>query len=153
MAALTYQSQLMAATAANAAQRMDQYVQTLAQQQEQLQQSQHQIMEQLAALTLNHEEGGCGVGQQGCPHPPPPTPFAPNQFGRHNLGYRSGQGRGRGCGRGRGLPVFTAGHTTPPMSITTGRTHTFPAPHTPGWGYFSPMPQAQINMPYSNTTK
>jgi hypothetical protein len=42
MAALTYQSQLTAATAANTPQRMDQYVQTLAQQQEQLQQLQHQ---------------------------------------------------------------------------------------------------------------
>jgi hypothetical protein len=154
MAALTYQSQLMAATAANASQRMDQYVQTLAQQQEQLQQLQHQIMEQLAALALNHGEGGRRVGQQGCPHPHPPTPFAPNQLGRHNFGYRGGQGRGRRCSRGPGLPVFTAGHTTPPMSITTGWTHTFLAPHTPGSrGYFSPMPQAQINAPYSNTTK
>jgi hypothetical protein len=138
MAALTYQSQLTAATAANASQRMDQYVQTLAQEQEQLQQSQHQIMEQLAALTLNHGEGGRGVGRQGRPHPPPPTPFAPNQLGCHNFGYRGGQGRGRGCGRGHGLPVFMAGHTTPPMSITTGRIHKFPAPHTPGSrGYFS----------------
>ncbi len=154
MVALTYQSQLTAATAANAAEQMDQYVQTLAQQQEQLQQLQHQIMDQLVALTLNHGEGGHGVEQQGRPHPPPPTPFAPNQFGCHNFGYRGGQGRSHGRGRGRGLPVFTASHTTPPMSITTGRTHTFPAPHTPGsWGYFSPMPQAQINAPHSNTTK
>jgi hypothetical protein len=57
MAALTYQSQLMAATAANTSERMDQYVHTLAQQQEQLQQTQHQLMVQLAALTLNHGEG------------------------------------------------------------------------------------------------
>ncbi len=133
---------------------MDQYVQMLTQQQEQLHQMQHQIMEQLAALTLNHGEGGRGVGQQGCPHPPPPTPFASNQFGRHNFGNRGGQGRGCGRGRGRGLPTCTGGHTIPPMSIITGRTHTFPAPHTPGsWGYFTPMPQAQINAPYSNTTK
>jgi hypothetical protein len=62
MAALTYQSQLMAATAANTSQLMDQYVQMLAQQQEQLQQSQYQIMKQLATLTLNHGEEGCGVG-------------------------------------------------------------------------------------------
>ena len=154
MAAMTYQSQLTAATVTNASQRMDQYVQMLTQQQEQLHQMQHQIMEQLAALTLNHGEGGRGVGQQGCPHPPPPTPFASNQFGRHNFGNRGGQGRGCRRSRGRGLPAFTGGHTIPPMSITTGRTHTFPAPHTPGsHGYFSLMPQAQINMPYSNTTK
>jgi hypothetical protein len=63
MAALTYQSQLTAATAANASERMDQYVHTLAQQQEQLQQMQHQLMVQLAALTLNHGKGQ-GVGQQ-----------------------------------------------------------------------------------------
>jgi hypothetical protein len=61
MAALTYQSQLTAATTANVSQRMD-HVQMLAQQQEQLQQTQHQIMEQLAALTLNHGEGGRRVG-------------------------------------------------------------------------------------------
>jgi hypothetical protein len=141
--AMTYQSQLMAATATNASQRMDQYVQTLMQQQEQLHQTQHQIMEQLAALTPNHGERGLGVGQQGRPHPPPPTPFAPNQFGCLNFGNHGGQGCGCGCGRGRGLPTFTGGHTIPPMSITTGRTHTFPAPHTPGSrGYFTPMPQA-----------
>jgi hypothetical protein len=57
MAALTYQSQLTAATAANTSERMDQYVHTPAQQQEQLQQTQHQLMVQLAALTLNHGEG------------------------------------------------------------------------------------------------
>jgi hypothetical protein len=114
MAALTYQSQLTAATATNASQRMDQYVQTLAQQQEQLHQMQHQIMEQLAALSLNHGNGYRGVGRQGCPHPPPPTPFAPNQFGHHNFGNQGRQGRGRGRGRGRGPPAFTGGHTTPP---------------------------------------
>jgi hypothetical protein len=57
MAALTYQSQLTAATAANASERMDQYVHTLAQQQEHLHQTQHQLMVQLAGLTLNHGKG------------------------------------------------------------------------------------------------
>ncbi len=57
MAALTYQSQITAATAANSSERMDQYVHTLAQQQEQLQQTQHQLMVQLATLTLNHGKG------------------------------------------------------------------------------------------------
>jgi hypothetical protein len=114
MAALTYQSQLTAATATNASQRMDQYVQTLTQQQEQLHQMQHQIMEQLATLSLNHGNGDRGVGRQGRPHPPPPTPFAPNQFGCHNFGNGGEQGRGRGSGRGCGPPAFTGGHTTPP---------------------------------------
>jgi hypothetical protein len=57
MAAQTYQSQLTAATAANTSERMDQYVHTLAQQQKQLQQMQHQLMVHLAALTLNHGKG------------------------------------------------------------------------------------------------
>jgi hypothetical protein len=57
MAALTYQSQLAAANAANTSERMDQYVHTLAQQQKQLQQTQHQLMAQLATLTLNHGKG------------------------------------------------------------------------------------------------
>jgi hypothetical protein len=53
---------------------MDQYVHTLAQQQEQLPQTQHQLMVQLAALTLNHGEGR-GVGQQRHPNIPPPPPL------------------------------------------------------------------------------
>jgi hypothetical protein len=75
MAALTYQSQLTAATAANTSERTDQYVHTLAQQQEQLQQTQHQLMVQLAALTLIHGKGR-GVGRQRRPNiPPPPSPL------------------------------------------------------------------------------
>jgi hypothetical protein len=115
---------------------------------------QHQIMEQLAALSLNHGNGDRRVGQQGRLYPPPPTPFAPNQFGRHNFGNRGGQGRGHGRSRGHGPPAFTGGHTTPPMSITTWRAHTFLAPPTLGGrGYFTPMPQAQVAAPYSNITK
>jgi hypothetical protein len=74
MAALTYQSQLMAATAANASQQMDQYVQMLVQHQEQLKQTQHQIMEQLATLTLNHGEGGRNRDVPIHLHPPPLHP-------------------------------------------------------------------------------
>ncbi len=92
MAALTYQSQLTVATAANASERMDQYVHTLAQQQEQLQQTQHQLMVQLAALTLNHGKGQ-GVGRQRRPNIPPPPPFAPSQLGHHNYRQQGGQGR------------------------------------------------------------
>ena len=46
MAALTYQSQLTATTATNLSQQMGQYLQTLAHQQDQLHQNQHQMMEQ-----------------------------------------------------------------------------------------------------------
>ena len=46
MAALAYQSQLTATTAANLSQQMGQYLQTLAHQQDQLHQNQHQMMEQ-----------------------------------------------------------------------------------------------------------
>ena len=45
MAALTYQSQLTATTVANSSQQMGQYIQTLAHQQDQLHQNQHQMME------------------------------------------------------------------------------------------------------------
>jgi hypothetical protein len=58
MVALTYQSQLTATTAANSSQQMDQYVQTLAHWQEQLQKNQHQIMEQMAALLFNQSNAG-----------------------------------------------------------------------------------------------
>ena len=50
MAALTYQSQLTATTAANSSQHMGQYIQTLAHQQDLLHQYQHQMTEQMAAL-------------------------------------------------------------------------------------------------------
>ena len=46
MAALAYQSKLTATTAANLSQQMGQYLQTLAHQQDQLHQNQHQMMEQ-----------------------------------------------------------------------------------------------------------
>jgi hypothetical protein len=95
MAALTYQSQLTATTATILSQRMDQYLQTLAHQQEQLHQNQHQIIKQLAALSFNQSNAGQGIGRQGC-GPPPQAPFAPIQFGGNNFKSRGGQGRGRG---------------------------------------------------------
>ncbi len=84
MVALNYQSQITANMATNFSQQMDQYVQTLAHQQEQLHQNQHQIIEQLAALSFNQSVAGQGVGCQGC-GPPPKAPFAPIQFGGNNF--------------------------------------------------------------------
>jgi hypothetical protein len=74
MADLTYQSQLTATTAASSSQQMDQYVQTLAHQQEQLQKNQHQIMEQMAALSFNQSNAGQGIGRQRRSPPPPGAP-------------------------------------------------------------------------------
>jgi hypothetical protein len=107
MAALTYQNHLTAATAANAS------LQALAQQQEQLHQTQHQIIKQLAALLINQSNAGQGIGRHGRGPPHPPAPFAPNQFGRNKFSSCSGQGRGHGCGRGHGPPVFNAGRAPP----------------------------------------
>jgi hypothetical protein len=87
MAALTYQSPPMAATAANSS------LQALAQQQEQLHQTQHQIIEQLATLLINQSIAGQGIRRHGRGPPHPPAPFAPNQFGCNNFGSRSKQGR------------------------------------------------------------
>jgi hypothetical protein len=84
MAALTYRSQIMANTAANSSQQMNQYVQTLAHQQEQLHQNQHQIIKQLAALSFNQSVAGRGIGRQGR-GPPPQALFAPIQFGGNNF--------------------------------------------------------------------
>jgi hypothetical protein len=107
MAALTYQSHLTAATAANSS------LQALAQQQEQLHQNQHQIIEQLAALSINQSNARQGIRCHGCGPPCPPAPFAPNQFGRNNFGSRGGQGLRRGWGRGHGPPAFNAGRAPP----------------------------------------
>jgi hypothetical protein len=114
MAALTYQSHIKAATTANLS------LQALAQQQEQLHQTQHQIIKQLAALSINQSNAGQGIGRQGCGPPHSPALFAPNQFGRNNFGSRGGQGRGRGRGRGCGPPTFNVGCAPPLMSITQG---------------------------------
>jgi hypothetical protein len=86
MVALTYQSQLTATTAATLSQRMDQYIQTLAHQQEQLQKNQHQIMEQMAALSFNQSNAGQGIGHQVRSPPPPGAPFATIQFEGNNFG-------------------------------------------------------------------
>jgi len=58
MAVLMYQSQLTATTAANSSQQMGQYIQTLAHQQDLLHQNQHQMMEQMAALSFNQSNAG-----------------------------------------------------------------------------------------------
>jgi hypothetical protein len=119
MAALTYQSRLTATNAANSSQQMDHYIQTIAQQQELLHQQQHQIMEQIAALSLNQSNAGRGIGRQRRGPSPPGAPFALIQFRGNTFGGCGKQGRVRGCGRGRGRgpPAFTAGHAPPLMSI------------------------------------
>ena len=65
MAALTYQSQFTATTAANSSQQMGQYLQTLAHQQDQLHQTHHQMMEQMVALSFSQSDAGRGIGRQG----------------------------------------------------------------------------------------
>jgi len=99
MAAVMLQSQLTATTAANSSQRHDQAVQALAQQQHLLHANQHQILEQLAALSFNASDAGCGIrrrGRGGGRGPPPPpnvqAPAMPATI--YQQGYS-----GRGCGR------------------------------------------------------
>jgi hypothetical protein len=163
MAALTYQSQLMATTAANSSQQMGQYVQTLAHQQDLLHQNQHQMMEQMAALSFNQSDAGHGIGRQGRGQPQPPAPFTPNGLGRggqfapNGFGRGGWQGQGCGCGRGHGPPpgFITGGRGPPIMSIMAGRTPGYMGPPTIGGGYFSTPPQMQHVQapPYSNLTK
>jgi hypothetical protein len=62
VAALTLQSQLMANTVANMSQRQDQLYQHLAHQQTLLQANQHQILDQLAALSLSFNASNVGQG-------------------------------------------------------------------------------------------
>ena len=61
MAAATLQSQLTATTAANSSQRHEQGLQALAQQNQLLHANQHQILEQLAALSFNASDAGQGI--------------------------------------------------------------------------------------------
>ncbi len=150
MAALTYQSQLTATTAANLSQQMDQYVQTLFHQQLQLHQNQHQIIKQLAALSFNQSYAGQGIGCQGR-SPPPQALFAPIQFGGNNFGSHGGQGCGReqGRGHGHGPPAFTPGLANPLMTITAGRAPAFPGLHpATGSGYYAPPPPRHVQPPH-----
>jgi hypothetical protein len=160
MAALTYQSQLTATTAANSSQQMGQYMQTLAHQQDLLHQNQHQMMEQMAALSFNQSDAGRGIGHPGRGQPQPPAPFTPIGFGRGghfapNGFGRGGQGRGCGRGRGHGPPGFATGRGPPITTITAGRATGYTAPPAAGGGYFAAPPQAQHIQPppYSNLTK
>jgi len=148
MAALTYQSQLTATTAANLSQQMGQYLQTLAHQQDQLHRNQHQMMDQMAALLFNQSDAGRGIGQQGRGPPPPVAPFAPHRFGCNPYGGRSVQGCGRGQGRGRGPPAFVAGRAPPIMPLTAGRAPGYMGlPPAAGGGYYAPPPQTQQAFP------
>jgi hypothetical protein len=141
---------------------MGQNIKTLAHQQEQLHQNQHQMMEQMTALSFNQSNTGCGIGCQGRGWPPPTAPFAPNGFGRNtyggrggqDYGDRGGQGRGRGWGRGRGPPAFIAGCAPPIMPIRAGRApeYTGPPPAA-GGGYYAAPPQTQQAPLYSNLMK
>jgi hypothetical protein len=77
MAALTYQSQLMATTAANSSQQMGQHMQTLAHQHDLIHQNQHQMMEQMVALSFNQSNAGQGIRRQaGRGQFQPPAPFS-----------------------------------------------------------------------------
>ena len=146
LAALTYQSQLTATTAANSSQQMGQYMQTLAHQQDLLHQNQHQMMEQMAALSFNQSDAGRGIGRPGRGQPQQPAPFTPNGFGRGGqfapqVFGRGGQGRGRGRGRGRGPPPeYATGRGPPITTIIAGRGPGYMAPPAAGGGYHYAMP-------------
>ena len=122
MAALTYQSQQTATTVANSSQKMGQYIQTLAHQQELLHQNRHQMMEQMAALSFHQSNAGRGIGRPGRGQPQTPTPFTLNGFGN------GGQGRGRECGCGP--PGFATGHGPPIRSIMAERAPGYMRPPT-----------------------
>ena len=128
---------------------MGHYIQTLVHQQELLHQNQHQMMEQMAALSFNQKDAGCGIGRPGRGQPQPPAPFTPNGF------VSGGQGQGHGRGRGRSPPGFATGRGPPIRSITAGRAPGYMGPPTIGGGYYAPKPQAQHVQPppYSNLMK
>ena len=156
MAALTYQSQLTATTAANSSKQMNQYIQSLANQQDLLHQNQHQMMEQMAALSFNQSDAGRGIGRQGRGQLQPPAQFTHSGYGRGGQaapnGFRrgGGQGRGRGRGRGQGPPGFATGHGPPFTTVTAGRAPGYMAPQAD----YATSPHAQtIQPPYSNIAK
>ncbi len=168
MAAVTLQSQLTATTAANSSQRHEQGMQALAQQNQLLHANQHQILEQLAALSFNASDVGQGIrrGGRGAGHgTPPPPPYVPAVPTSYQQGY-GGRGRGRGRGRGNrtqqhyspgGFPptpgmggVFPPTYAMPPHAGDGGNLYNL-APHG-GYNPQGGMPQ-QERPPYSNLVK
>jgi hypothetical protein len=104
--ALTMQSQLTASTVANTMQRQDQLFQHLAQQQTLLHANQHQILDQLAALTFNASDMGQGQRRAGGGRGQVPPAFIQPMLPAQGAGmsYTAGfGGRGHGCGRRSGL--------------------------------------------------
>ena len=170
IAVVTMQSQITATTAANSSQRHEQAVQALAHQQNLLHTNQHQILEQLAALSFNASDAGKGMrrggrrGSRGTPPPsyvlPPPTQDTTYQQGYGGYGSRR-------CGQGRGGGGCTHG-TVPPGTPAMGGV--FPLTYAPlaggggtMLGYAPPggVPryappggrQPQEQPPYSNLVK
>jgi hypothetical protein len=170
IAAVTMQSQLTATTAANSSQRHEQGMQALAQQQQLLNANQHQILEQLAALSFNASDAGQGIrrggrGGGGRGTPPPTYVQAPTMPTTYQQGY-GGRGRGRGRGRsGRGThPVvsplpkewamcFPQHIRSPPPAGGGGNMYNY----TPQGGIPGNAPQGgmqqQERLPYSNLVK
>ena len=174
IAAVTMQSQLTATTAANSSQRHEQGMQALAQQQQLLHANQHQILEQLAALSFNASDAGQGIrrggrGGGGRGTPPPTYVQAPTMPTTYQQGY-GGRGRGRGRGRsGRGTQhqyspggfphtqglgdVFPPTYAMPPPAGGGGNMYNYaPQGGIPGNAPQGGM-QQQERPPYSNLVK
>ena len=180
MAAVTLQSQLTTAMAANSAQRHGQGMQALAQQQQLLNASQHQIMEQLAALSFNTNNAGQGIRRGGrgggrgtapppiCSIPPPPYVQALPMPTTYQQGY-GGRGHGRGRGRGGSTQQQYSPGGFPPTQGTGGvfpPTYAMPPPAGGGGNMYGYAPQGgmpgyappggmplQEQPPYSNLVK
>jgi len=171
MAAVMLQSQLTATTAANSSQRHEHGLQALAQQNQLLHANQHQILEQLAALSFNASNtgqgicrGGCGGGR-GTPPPPPYVPAVPTTY---QQGY-GGRGRGRGRSQGgRTEQQYSPGGfpPTPGMGGVFPPTYAMPPPAGGGGNMYNLAPQGgmpgyapqggmqpQERPPYSNVVK
>ncbi len=172
IAAVTLQSQLTATTAANSSQRHDQGMQALAQQNQLLHTNQHQILEQLAALSFNASDAGQGIrrgGRGGGRGTYPPVPAVPAVYPPYQQQGYGGRGRGRGRGRGgRTQQQYAPGGfpTTQGMGGVFPPTYAMPPPAGGGGGMYNLPPQGgapgyapqggqqqQERPPYSNIVK
>jgi len=167
LAAVTLQSQLTATSAAH-----EQGMQALTQQQQLLHANQHQILEQLAALSFNASDAGQGIrrgGRGGGRGTPPPTYVqAPTMPTTYQQGY-GGRVRGRGRGRsGRTQQQYSHGGFPPAQGMggVFPPTYAMPPPAGGGGNMYSNAPQGGIpgyaphggmqpqeRPPYSNLVK
>jgi hypothetical protein len=133
MAALTYQSQLTANTAANSSQQMGQYIQTLAHQQDLLHQNQHQWNRWRLCHSIRAMPAAVSYAQldaDSFSHRPRLPPSDSDEADKWPPTDSDAEDKDEDAVAGRGPPGFATGRGPPFTTITAGQATGYVAPQT-----------------------